>query len=104
MVACCVGQPLHADFIPSDSGLAPEGLLQLIPALETLRILPFAKGHAAVMGQLYAPGTATPSWHCPRGLLQRLRDSAMQDGLRFSVGVEIEFCIVQESGSGEHPD
>lgn len=92
MVKCTMALPLYADTIAPGCGLSATGTAQLVPAMQTLRILPFARSQAAVIGELDEPLL------CPRTLLRRVDGDARAAGINVQVGTEIEFCLLQQGG------
>lgn len=101
---CCIAAlPSYADVIVS-SNLSARDVLVIHPDLHTLRVLPYAKGTAMVMGNLHDQITGKLSEFCTRGLLQRVIETAKVEGLGFAVGCEIEFCLYRDSGNGTSTD
>lgn len=92
---CFAGLPYYADFMQQGTGMTARHVLKVQPDLSSLRILPYAPKTALVMGNALDQYTNQPSPYCTRGLLQRvLREAAEKHNTTFSVGAEIEFCLV----------
>jgi len=105
---CFGGLPTHADVIISGTTVDARRVLTIKPDLNTLRILPYAKKTAMVIGNTYDPSTSTLSPLCTRGLLARVLETAEEEhGITFQVGAELEFTLVRDVGSlkeGELPE
>lgn len=81
----------------------------LIPDLSSLRMCPWAKGHASVMC-FYSEQYENPadieglrpviSDLCPRGVLRKALSNANQLGLSFHIGMEIEFVVFIKEPDG----
>ena len=67
--------PVMYDAPVADSGLGPVGEIRLIPDWETLTPLPYATGHARVMGAMVLEGQ--PWSCCPRHFLKKLLDQGL---------------------------
>lgn len=92
------GLPSFGDYMQQDSGLTASRIVQLIPDINTLRILPYAPKSAAVLCSLQDPITKQPSQLCCRSLLQRVvRQANLQYNIAFSVGSELEFCLFNDA-------
>lgn len=81
----------------------------LFPDLSSLRLCPWAKGHASVMcfySEQYMNPTDTQGLRpiisnlCPRGALRRAMFRAEQLGLKFHVGMELEFVALIKRSDG----
>ena len=77
-----------------EGGIGPVGEVRLIPAWETLRILPYAKGHASVMGDMYTLD-GEPSEICPRNFLKRMIAEAAECGFHVQAAFENEFSLLK---------
>ncbi|OEU23650.1 glutamine synthetase/guanido kinase, partial [Fragilariopsis cylindrus CCMP1102] len=65
------------------------------PDLTSFRILPYAPKSAIVMGNFYDQYTKEPSPFCTRSLLGKVvHDAVEKHNITFSVGIELEFCLV----------
>jgi len=93
---CYAGLPRYADMAVSQTGLTAAKSLVVRPDLSTLRILPYAPSSAMVLGWSVDPfANNDDSPYCTRSLLRRVVRAAKRDhNVAFSVGVEIEFCLV----------
>lgn len=87
------------DVISADSGLGPVGDLRLMPDWDTLRFLPYSKGHASVMSNLYT-NEGQPSPLCTRNFLRRMTAEALKSGLYIKAAFENEFILLKQSPSG----
>lgn len=89
--------PVMADAVAPGSGLGPVGEVWLQPDLATLQLLPYAPGHARVMGNMVRDGQPWP-W-CTRQFLQRMVRQAAAAGLAIKAAFEPEFYLLkQENG------
>ena len=83
------GLPSFADSVLEETGLDASGLLTMQPDLSTMRVLPYARKSALVLGGLYDQGE-TRSGLCTRGLLQRVAKRAKEEfGIAF---VSLYYC------------
>lgn len=87
--------PALYDAVVPDSGLSPVGEVWLTPDWSTLTGLPYAPGHARVMGNLAHQGN--PWSLCPRAFLQRMIDQAAREGIQIKAAFEYEFYLLQSS-------
>ncbi|PFH47784.1 hypothetical protein AMATHDRAFT_66915 [Amanita thiersii Skay4041] len=91
-------------------GFSPMGEYLYVPDMSTLRLCPYAPGHASVMGRfeektpIEGPGGEF-SFEvdlCPRTLLKRVVDDAKTtSGLDFLVGFETEFILLKSTNPVE---
>ncbi|MFN4260173.1 MAG: glutamine synthetase family protein [Gemmataceae bacterium] len=95
------GVPVMADSVVTASGLGPVGDVRLMPDWDTLTPLPYAPGHARVMGDMTRDGRPWPP--CPRSCLKRLIDEAKQDGLRIQAAFENEFYLLRPATGAVAP-
>lgn len=95
---CFGGLPAYGDAMVSGSTVDAHRVLVLKPDMSTLRILPYAKKSAMVMGSLYDPSNHKVSPLCTRGLLGRVLETATHHGIAFQVGAELEFSLVRDGG------
>ena len=99
--ACAAGMPSFADMIVSGTNIDSKDVLMIQPDLSSLRILPYSIDSAMVFGTLHDQRTSELSDLCPRGLLSRVIEFASENfGIGFTVGVEIEFCLVRARVQG----
>ncbi|CAB9505938.1 Type-1 glutamine synthetase [Seminavis robusta] len=98
---CFAGLPHHADYMVDGSGMDARNVLSVQPDLGTFRVLPYAPKSAIVMGNLMDQYTDEPSPFCTRTVLRKVvEQAAQQHNIAFSVGVELEFCLVHaETGN-----
>lgn len=93
--------PAMGDSVVPDAGLGPVGEVRLIPDFSTLTMLPYAPGHARVMGDMYQEGKV---WDCcPRGFLRRIVDRAATLGLEVKAAFENEFYLLRWTPEGPLP-
>ena len=81
-------------------GVGPVGEVRLMPAWETLRILPYAKGHASVMADMYMLN-GEPFELCPRHFLKRMMAEAAECGFHVRAAFENEFSLLKPGKNGE---
>jgi glutamine synthetase len=75
------------------SGLDPVGEITLKGDLSTLTPLPYAPGHARVMGDMLKKGEV---WgNCPRGFLKKMISDAQNEGLNIKTAFENEFYLLK---------
>lgn len=89
--------PVVADAVITEAGLLPVRDLVLEPDLDSLVVLPYASGQAAVACDVVDRGE--PSWLCPRTFLRRVSADAEQHGWTVRVGIELEFVLLRAPGS-----
>lgn len=87
------GVPVMYDGVVDGSGLDPVGEIILKGDLSTLTQIPYAPGHARMMGDMIKNGT--PWKNCPRGFLKRMINKARDDGLEIRVAFENEFYLLK---------
>ena len=88
--------PVMYDAVVGDTVLGPVGEIRLIPDLTTLTLLPYAKGHARIMGDMVLGGRSWPC--CPRDFLKRMITAAKQEGIEVVAAFENEFYLLQADG------
>ncbi|MCA9792073.1 MAG: glutamine synthetase [Candidatus Eremiobacteraeota bacterium] len=93
--------PVTVDAFEASSGLGPVGEIRLVPVWDTYRTLPFAPGHACVLGRMMLDAKPWP--HCPRHFLERMLARAEAAGLSFQVAFENEFYLLKPSEQGFDP-
>ena len=89
------GVPATVDAPAEGSGLGPVGEIRLVPDLQTITVLPYAPGHARVMGDMVKDGKPWPL--CPRDFLKRMAATASAMGLEVMAAFENEFYLLQHS-------
>lgn len=93
--------PVMADAVAPGSGLGPVGEVWLVPNMETLRPLPYASGHAQVMGDMVQSGQPWP-W-CGRQFLKRMIQQAAAQGLEIKAAFEPEFYLLRRENGQIQP-
>jgi glutamine synthetase len=93
--------PATLDAIAPDSGLGPVGEIRLVPDWSTLAVLPYARGHARVLGDLRLDGKPWPL--CPRHFLRRMAEDAAREGLEVMAAYENEFYLLRRGPDGVTP-
>ncbi len=88
--------PVIYDVPIPESGLGPVGEIRLIPDQTTLTFLPYAKGHARMMGDMVLGGKSWPN--CPRAFLKRMITEAQGEGIEVIAAFENEFYLLQSNG------
>jgi len=99
-VGICAGQqgvPVMYDAVMPDSGLSPVGEIRLVPDWSNLVLLPYASGHAQVMGDMIY--NKQPWALCPRNFLKRMIDIAAGEGIEIQAAFENEFYLLQQTDS-----
>ncbi|MEW6495332.1 MAG: glutamine synthetase family protein [Cyanobacteriota bacterium] len=93
--------PVMYDAPATESGLGPVGEVRLIPDWSTLTPLPYAPGHARVMGDMVKDGHP---WNlCPRNFLRRMVTEAKREGLEVIAAFENEFYLLKQTPNGVVP-
>ena len=90
--------PVMSDAVVPGGGLGPVGEIRLVPDWDTLTPLPYAPGHARVMGDMVLDGK--PWDLCPRSFLKRVLADAGRDGFQVSAAFENEFYLVRPRPDG----
>jgi glutamine synthetase len=85
--------PVMADAVVGESGLGPVGEVRLIPDWSTLTTLPYAPGHARVIGDMVRDGRPWPL--CPRDFLRRMLADAKRAGFEIVAAFENEFFLLR---------
>lgn len=93
--------PVMYDAVVLESGLSPVGEVWLAPDWSTLNALPYAPGHARVMGNMLSNGQ--PWALCPRGFLKRMIAEAKAAGLEVMAAFENEFYLLKMNTEGLIP-
>ncbi len=93
--------PVMFDAVVSETGLRPVGEIRLVPDWSTWKNLPYAPGHARVIGDMrFVDG---PWSHCPRSFLKRMIDDCTQAGFAVQAALENEFFLLRPDGKGTAP-
>jgi glutamine synthetase len=87
--------PVMYDAVAPGSGLGPVGEAWLEPDWSTFNPLPYAPGHARVMGDLVKDGV--PWALCPRRFLRRMIAAAAAEGLEIRAAFEHEFYLLHSA-------
>lgn len=95
------GIPVMYDAIVPDSGLAPVGEIRLVPDWSSLTPLPYAPGHARVLGNMVLDGQ--PWALCPRNFLMQMIAAAKREGLEIKAAFENEFYLLRQTSEGIEP-
>jgi glutamine synthetase len=93
--------PVMGDAVVPGAGLGPVGEVRLVPDWPTLTALPYAPGHARVMGDMVRDGR--PWALCPRGFLRRMAAEAAGEGLEVMAAFENEFYLLRRGPAGVEP-
>ncbi len=93
--------PAMRDAFVADSGLGPVGEARLIGDWTSLVHLPYAPGHARVIGDMMVGGQ--PWSHCPRAFLRRMVERAESFGLSLQVALENEFYLLKPGQGRPEP-
>ncbi len=95
------GLPVMYDAVIPETGLSPVGEVHLVPDWSTLKLLPYAPGHARVMGNMILAGE--PWAICPRNFLVRSIAAAQGSGLSVKAAFENEFYLLRSTAKGLEP-
>ena len=85
--------PVMMDAPVAETGLGPVGEAWLVPDWSTVTALPYAPGHARVMGEMVRDGK--PWSLCPRSFLRRMVGQAQAIGLEVMAAFENEFYLLR---------
>lgn len=86
--------PAVYDGIAPDSPLDPVGEVYLIADSSTTTELPYSKGHARAMGDMYYNGN--PWEYCPRNFLRKMISILEKYGLELKAAFECEFYLLNQ--------
>ncbi|MCP3942087.1 MAG: glutamine synthetase [Desulfobacteraceae bacterium] len=92
--------PVMYDSVVSETGLGPVGEVRLMPDWSTMKILPYADGHAQVLSDMIVGETGRVWEHCPRGFLKSQVQKLEKKGLTLKAAFENEFFLVTKSLDG----
>ncbi len=95
------GIPVMYDAVIPDTGLSPVGEVRLVPDWSTLKLLPYAPGHACVMGNMVLK--KEPWVICPRNFLIKTIAAAQEQGLSVKAAFENEFYLLRPTTKGLEP-
>ncbi|MBF2047718.1 MAG: glutamine synthetase family protein [Leptolyngbya sp. IPPAS B-1204] len=93
--------PVMYDAVAAGSGLGPVGEAWLVPDWATLNPLPYAPGHARVLGDMVKDGQ--PWSLCPRSCLKRVLAQAAAENLQIKAAFENEFYLLRLTETGLQP-
>ena len=93
--------PVMFDAVAPDSGLGPVGEARLIPDWRTLAVLPWAPGHAQVMGDMVVDDA--PWELCPREYLRTQECRLADAGFTARAAFENEFFLLRRTATGFVP-
>ncbi|HBB34346.1 MAG TPA: glutamine synthetase [Cyanobacteria bacterium UBA8803] len=103
-VGICAAQqaiPVMYDAPVAGSGLGPVGEVRLVPDWSTFTSLPYAPGHARVLGDMISNGS--PWSLCPRNFLKAMVAEAKREGLDVIAAFENEFYLLRRTPNGIVP-
>ncbi|MBI5460434.1 glutamine synthetase family protein [Methanobacterium sp.] len=87
------GVPVMYDGVVAGCGLDPVGEITLKGDMSTLTPIPYAPGHARVMGDMFHEGKV---WgNCPRGFLKKMIATLQEEGLEVKAAFENEFYLLK---------
>jgi len=93
--------PVMYDAPVPGSGLGPVGEVRLVPDWDTFTPLPYAPGHARVIGDMVKDGYP---WNlCPRDFLKTMVAEAQREGLEVIAAFENEFYLLRQTPDGVVP-
>ncbi|BAY95433.1 MULTISPECIES: glutamine synthetase family protein [unclassified Tolypothrix] len=95
------GIPVMYDAIAPDCGLAPVGEIRLVADWDSLAPLPYAPGHARVLGNMILD--RQPWAFCPRHFLMEMIAAAKREGLEVKAAFENEFYLLRQTSEGIVP-
>ena len=95
------GVTVMYDAIIPETGLSSVGEVRLVPDWSTLKVLPYAPGHARVMGNMVLKGK--PWAMCPRNFLIKTIAAAQDRGLSVKAAFENEFYLLRQTAKGLEP-
>jgi glutamine synthetase len=93
--------PVMYDVPVLESGLGPVGEVRLVPDWNTFTPLPYAPGHARVLGDMVKQGI--PWSLCPRSFLKAMVAEASSEGLDVIAAFENEFYLLRQTPEGIVP-
>ena len=94
------GVPVMYDGVVSGCGLDPVGEITLKGDMSTLTPIPYAPGHARVMGDMFHEGKV---WgNCPRGFLKKMITKLQKEGLEVKAAFENEFYLLKQRENNNH--
>ena len=89
--------PVHGEGLARGVGIGAVGQVWLVPAPETIRVLPWEPSHASVMGA-FVTQDGSPWAYCPRAALARAVGQLADHGLSMQAAFEHEFVLLRREG------
>ncbi len=96
MTVAQMALPVMFDAVAPNSGLGPVGEVRLEPDWSTLKILPYASGHAQVMTNMVIKDK--PWAHCPRDFLKQQINRLREHDIEIKAAFENEFFLLRKFG------
>jgi glutamine synthetase len=96
MTVAQMALPVMFDAVAPDGGLGPVGEVRLEPDWSTLKILPYANGHAQVIANMI--DGEKPWLHCPRDFLRKQINRLREHDLEIKAAFENEFFLLRKFG------
>jgi glutamine synthetase len=96
MTVAQMALPVMFDAVAPDSGLGPVGEVRLEPDWSTLKILPYATGHAQVIANMIL--NEKPWGHCPRDFLRKQINRLREHEIEIKAAFENEFFLLRKLG------
>lgn len=93
--------PVVRDAFVPEAGLGPVGEARLVADWSSFVQLPYAPGHARVIGNMMTQGE--PWDYCPRAFLRRMVHKAAGLGIQIQAAFENEFYLLQDGPEGAKP-
>lgn len=90
--------PVMYDAVVPQSGLSPVGEVRLVPDWSSLVVLPYAPGHARVIGDMVKDNI--PWSLCPRNFLKQMIAEANRQGFEVMAAFENEFYLLRDCVGG----
>jgi glutamine synthetase len=101
MTVAQMALPVMFDAVAANSGLGPVGEVRLEPDWSTLKILPYAPGHAQVIANMV---DGSKSWvHCPRDFLRQQINRLREHDIEIKAAFENEFFLLRKFGDVYEP-
>lgn len=95
------GVPVMYDAVVPKSDLGPVGEIRLVADWSSLKPLPYAPGHARVMGNMVLNGSA---WAlCPRNFLKRMIAAAKSQGFEVQAAFDAGVLLAAANTSWYYP-
>jgi glutamine synthetase len=96
MTVAQMALPVMFDAVAPNSGLGPVGEVRLEPDWSTLKILPYAAGHAQVIANMMIENK--PWAHCPRDFLRTQINRLREHDIEIKAAFENEFYLLRKFG------